>query len=106
MAFAVLLLGVPFLMGGYFVQTHLGKMLIQARKNWSVLLLYLVISLVIPFINSANSLENWVLVAAPFATFHASAYLYPRKSIIPLILFFLTLAFILYQQYGTTVWQG
>ena len=104
-ASSVVLLGVPFLMGGYFIQTHLRKMLIQARKNWSILLLFLLLALFVPFINSVNSLHNWVLVAAPFAAFHSCAYLYPQKRIIPSVLFFLTIAFILFQQYGTDVWR-
>ncbi len=104
-ALAVVLMGVPFLMGGYFVQANLNKMLIQARKNWSILLLYLLLSLVIPFVNTITSLHNWVLAAAPFAAFHACAYLYPQKRLIPTLLFFITVAFILFQQYGMPVWR-
>ena len=105
LAVAVVLLGVPFLMGGYYIQTHLNKMLIQARKNWSILLLFLLLSLFVPFVNNSVSLHNWVLTAAPFAAFHSCAYLYPQKRIIPALLFFLTVAFILFQQYGTPVWR-
>jgi hypothetical protein len=86
---AVLLMGIPFLMGGYYIQNNLRKMLIQARKNWSILLLYLLLSLFIPFINNTDSLQTWVVAAAPF----------------PLVVFFLTLAFILFQQYGAPVWS-
>lgn len=104
-AAAIVFLGTPFLMGGYFIQTQLRKMLIQARKNWSILLLYLFLSLFVPFINSVASLQNWVMVAAPFAAFHACAYLYPRRRAIPMILFLLTVAFILFQQWGTALWK-
>jgi hypothetical protein len=104
-AAAIVFLGLPFLIGGYFIQTHLRKMLIQARKNWSILLLFLLLSLFIPFINSVASLHNWIMVAAPFAAFHACAYLYPKRGTVPFILFSLTIAFILFQQYGTQLWQ-
>lgn len=104
-AIGVILLGIPFLMGGYFVQTHLHKMLIQARKNWSILLLFLLLAIFIPFVNSITSLHNWVLAAAPFAAFHASAYFYPQRRLVSGLLFFLTLAFVLFQQYGTPVWR-
>lgn len=104
-ATAIVFLGVPFLMGGYFIQTQLRKMLIQARKNWSILLLYLFLSLLIPFINSEASLYNWVIVAAPFACFHTCAYLYPKRNAVSLSLFFLTVVFILFQQYGTPLWK-
>ncbi len=40
-AASTLLLTIPFLVGGYYVQTQLRKMLIQVRKNWSIVLLYL-----------------------------------------------------------------
>ena len=105
-AAAIVFLGVPFLMGGYFIQTQLRKMLIQARKNWSILLLYVLLSLLIPFINSENSLHNWIIVVAPFASFHACAYLYPKRMAVSTLLFFLTVGFILFQQYGTPLWKN
>ena len=105
LAASTLLLTIPFLIGGYFVQVHMRKMLIQARKNWSVLLLYLIMSFFIPFINSDSSFHTWVLIAAPFATFHACAYFYPLKRFLPLLLFILTMGFILFQQYGTLGWH-
>jgi hypothetical protein len=80
-------------------------MLIQVRKNWSLLLLYLVLALLIPFMNSVASLHYWALAAAPFAAFHSSAYLYLQNRKIPLLLFLLTLAFIFIQQYATPLWQ-
>ena len=104
-AVSIVFLGTPFLMGGYFIQTQLRKMLIQARKNWSILLLYLFLSLLLPFINSITSLQNWIIVAAPFAAFHACAYLYPKRQAVSILLFFLTIAFILFQQWGTPLWK-
>ena len=104
LAGSTLLLSIPFLTGGYYVQTHLRKMLIQVRKNWSILLLYLLLAFFVPFINSAESFHNWVLVAAPFAAFHACTYFYAKRWV-ALLLFFITLCFILYQQHGTLVWQ-
>lgn len=105
LAISTLLLSLPFLIGGYFVQGHLHKMLIQVRKNWSILLLYLLLAFFVPFINSYTSFSNWVLVAVPFACFHAAVYFFSNNKWIPNIFFFLTLAFIFYQQYATTLWQ-
>ncbi len=101
MAGSAFLLAVPFLMGGYYVQDNLRRMLIQVRKGWSLLLLYLLGAIFVPFVNNTNSLENWVMVAIPFAAFHACTYLYSTLRILPLLLFWLTVAFILgYQYYG------
>jgi len=105
LAGSILLLTIPFLVGGYFVQANLRKMLIQVRKNWSVLLIYLLLAFFVPFVNSDQSFETWVLVTVPFAAFHACAYFYPIKRWFPLIVFFITTGYILYQQYGTLTWQ-
>jgi hypothetical protein len=103
LAISTSLLTVPFLVGGYHIQVNLRKMLIQVRKNWSVMLLYLFLSLFVPYINNAETFHTWVLVAAPFAAFHAGAYYYAPKWIANL-LFFLTLGYILFQQYYIGAW--
>lgn len=105
LAGSILLLTIPFLIGGYFVQANLRRMLIQVRKNWSVLLIYLLLAFFVPFINSDQSFETWILVTVPFAAFHACAYFYPVKRWFPLLIFFITIGSILYQQYGTLTWQ-
>jgi len=84
-----------FIVGGYFVQKNLNKVLIQIRKSWSLLLLYLVVALVIILINRADSYENWIVMAVPFAAFHAAAYYYPARKTGPLILHWLIVAYIL-----------
>ena len=99
------LLIVPFLTGGYFVQENLRKMLIQVRKNWSLLLIFLLFALFIPFLNNDSSgLENWILIAVPFAAFHACTYLYPPKRWFPVVIFWLSVLFILAYQYRGPGW--
>lgn len=105
LAASTLLLMIPFLLGGYFVQAHLSKMLIQVRKNWSIMLLYLVLAFFIPFINSHDSFYTWVLIAAPFATFHACAYYFATMKWLPLALFFLSIGYVIFQQYQTPAWH-
>jgi hypothetical protein len=101
---STLFLGIPFLFGGYFIQTHLRKMLIQARKTWSIVLLYLLLAIVIPFTNNTFTYTSWVIAAAPFAAFHACTYYYPLRRWLPVVLFYLMLAFILTQQFVTKTW--
>jgi hypothetical protein len=100
-----LLLMIPFLTGGYFVQDNLRRMLIQVRKNWSILLLYLLIAFFAPFVNTTSDYENWVLAAVPFACFHACTYFYPQRKLFPLILFWVTVGFILFIQYYEKAWR-
>ena len=85
----IISLVLPFIIGIYQVQTHLRKMVIQVRKNWVILLLYLILAMLIPFINNASLLDNWVLALPAFAAFHCCAYLYPKKNTIGIdIIFF------------------
>ncbi len=104
LAGSAFLLSVPFLAGAYFIQNSLRRMLIHVRKGWSLLLLYILGAIFIPFVNSSDTFENWVIVAIPFAAFHASAYLYSTYRIFPLVLFWLTVAFILFYQYAGPGW--
>jgi hypothetical protein len=104
LAGSAFLVTVPFLIGGYYVQDNLRKMLIQVRKGWSLLLLYLLGAVFIPFVNNSVSFENWVMAAIPFASFHACTYLYSRLRILPILLFWLTVAFVLAFQYAGPGW--
>ncbi|HEY1115777.1 MAG TPA: hypothetical protein VGE66_19570 [Chitinophagaceae bacterium] len=105
LAGSAVFIGLPFLLGGYYVQTHLRKMLIQARKNWSIVLMYLLVALAVPFFNSPDTFVNWVVATVPFAIFHASAYLYAPRKWVSLVLFYAALIFILAQQYVTNAWH-
>ena len=90
---------VPFVIGGYFVQKNLNKVLIQIRKSWSLLLLFLMVAIVIILISHVTSYENWVIMAVPLAAFHAAAYYYPTKTLGPNILHWLIVAYILAMNY-------
>lgn len=105
LAVSTLLLTIPFLIGGFYVQSHLHKMLIQVRKNWSIILLYLMLAFFVPFINTYASFSNWILIVASFACFHAAAYFYLPKKWLAHALFFLTVGYIVYLQYFTPTWH-
>ncbi len=98
-SFGMAWLVIPFIIGGYFVQKNLSKFLIQVRKSWSLLLLFLLVAVVIILINRVNSYENWIILVVPFAAFHSAAYYYPTRTTGPLILHWLIVAFILYLDY-------
>ena len=95
----IVLLIVPFLIGGFFVQANLNKMLIQYRKNWSLLLFYLLVAIVIILIDHTNFYENWIVTAVPFAAFHAAAYFYSNDRILLNVMHWLTFVFILWMNY-------
>ena len=98
---SVFLIMIPFLTGGYYVQENLRRMLINVRKGWSLLLLYLLTALLLPFVNSSDTFENWIMAMVPMAAFHGYTYFYSAWRVYPLIVFWLTVAFIIgYQYYG------
>ncbi len=91
----MLLLVVPFLVSGFFIQGNILRMLIQVRKGWSLALLYLLTALLIPFINASPSFSFWILCAPPFAAFHANTYIHPQKKLLPALVHWVTVIFIL-----------
>lgn len=104
LAGSAFLLIVPFLIGGYYIQDNMRRLLIKVRKGWSLILLYLLVAIFVPFVNSSNTFENWVMTAVPFAAFHACAYLYPVRRWFPVLLFWLTVGFVLFYQYAGPGW--
>jgi hypothetical protein len=104
LAGSVFLITIPFLAGGYYVQENLRRMLINVRKGWSLLLLFLLVALVLPFINTSDTFENWIMAMVPMAAFHGCAYLYSTWRPFPYILFWITVTFILAYQYLGPGW--
>lgn len=96
---SIILLVAPFIIGGFFVQSNLNKMLIQIRKGWSMLLLLLIISMVIILVNGGNNYVNWIFCLIPLSAFHAAAYFYTPGKLFPLILHWLTFAYAIFIAY-------
>ncbi len=73
---AMVLLVLPFIAGGFYVQANLAKMLIQVRKNWSLMLLFMIISLLIILVSGGNRYVNWICCIIPLSAFHSALYYY------------------------------
>jgi hypothetical protein len=98
--FSIILLVFPFILGGYFVQDNLNKMLIQIRKGWSLLLLFLIISVFIILVNGGVNYVNWIFGLMPLAAFHAATYYYAeRKWYIPMIIHWIIFGYAIYLGY-------
>ena len=89
------LLVIPFVIGGFLVQANLTKMLIQVRKAWSLLLLYLMVSTLIIFMNPDPVYQTWLFTTIPFAAFHSAVYFFPHQRLFPNILHWLTVSFVI-----------
>jgi Predicted membrane protein len=89
-----------FLIGLYFVQANFRKQLVQVRKRWSLLLLYLIVAVFVPFINATHTFEYWILTAIPLSAYVASGFLYPVKRWLPIVLHLLMIAIVFVTCYG------
>ncbi len=87
------------LIGLAFVQQQLRRQLIQTRKSWSLIFLYLLVAFSIPFINATHSFEYWVLCACPLAPVTAAAFLYPARKWLAPLLHWGAVAFIVLKSY-------
>lgn len=97
---SIILLVAPFIIGGYLVQVNLNKMLIQIRKGWSLLLLFLIMAILIILVNGGVNYVNWVFSLMPLAAFHAATYYYPeKKRIFTQVVHWVTFCYAIYLGY-------
>ncbi|MBC7904834.1 MAG: hypothetical protein H7Y27_15520 [Gemmatimonadaceae bacterium] len=96
----IIFMVLPFLVGSYYVQNNLGKMLIQVRKSWSLLLALLIVTVLIILVNPGTDFLHWLPVVVPLAAFHAAAYFYPPGRWFPLLMHWVIFAFVILLNYG------
>ncbi len=88
----------PLLTGFYYSQSLSNRMLIHARKAWTLFLIFILVSIIIVFFNPTAGYENWILVLLPVAAFHGFGYLNSEVNIYPKISFWLSVVFIIFSQ--------
>ncbi|MDP4285091.1 MAG: DUF6427 family protein [Bacteroidota bacterium] len=96
---ALILVFLLVIIGGFFVQSFASKQIVQVRKSWSLLLLYLMVALLIPFINNSYNFEYWMLAIVPVSAFVACAFYYPRIKWIPRVFHWVLVGFVIYMEY-------
>ncbi len=96
----IIFMVLPFLIGSYYVQNNLSKMLIQVRKSWSLLLALLIVSVLIILVNPGNNYLHWLPVVVPLAAFHAGAYYFPTGRWFPVLMHWVIFAFVIMLNYS------
>ncbi len=91
---AIIIVLVVSAIGFFFIQQNFRRQLVQTRKSWNLVFLYLLVSLFIPFINTGHTFQYWILCAVPLSAFMGSAFLYPSKKWFPLLLHWLMVGFV------------
>jgi hypothetical protein len=92
-------LALSLFMGIYYWQQNSGRMIIQIRKNWGVMMVLLLLMLPIPFIFRNESMHAAVLCLVPLAAYVSNVYQYPKRLFLPNILFWLSVAVIVHNNY-------
>ncbi len=87
------------IVGAFFVQSFSGKQIVQVRKSWSLLVLYLIVAASIPFINISQNFEYWILAVVPMSAFVACAFFYPRLKWTAMALHWIMVGFVIYMEY-------
>ena len=96
---AIALILIAFFVGCYYVQANFRRQVVQVRKSWNLLILYLVVALFVPFINATHTFEYWILLAVPVSAFIGGAFLYPQKKWAVLILHWLMVTIVVILSY-------
>lgn len=97
--FGIAVLLITLIAGIFYNQENSGRMLLQIRKNWGVMLVLLLLMLPIPFIFKNATLESAVLSLVPISALAANFYTYPKRLLIPNLLFWLSAAFLVYNNW-------
>ncbi|MBU3714279.1 MAG: hypothetical protein FGM46_04950 [Ferruginibacter sp.] len=74
---ALSLMVIAVILGIYWVQQNMRRLLIQSRKTWTILYVFLLIALLVPFLSKTTGFYNWRIAAIPFSAFSASFFLFP-----------------------------
>lgn len=76
---AIAIILIIILTGMVFAQNNMRRLVVQSRKSWSLIYLYLAVSILVPFLNSTHNFDYWILTAVPAAAFGGAAFLYPER---------------------------
>ena len=59
---------------------------VQTRKSWQLIYLYLLVAALVPFVNATETFTSWILVAVPVSLVTGSAFFNPDKKWFPSII--------------------
>ena len=83
---AAIVITLLLFVGFYFVQINMRRLLVQSRNTWAIILFYLAISFLIPFIDESASFHDFFLIVAPISVLSAAGFVYPNKKWFPFVI--------------------
>ncbi|SKA02231.1 hypothetical protein SAMN04488128_102336 [Chitinophaga eiseniae] len=88
-----------FVLGWLLLQRPLMKMLIQGRKIWAVLIVYVLVAMLVPFFNVHFSPAYWVLAVLPVAMFAGNVFWSVTNETFANVIHFIVLGYMIVMQY-------
>ncbi len=85
--------------GVFMWQSNSGRMVIQVRKSWSVFFLAMLLLIPVVFLVKQNWQNVIMLTTVPAAAFVSNIFLYPKKNLIPAIVFWALIAIVIYNNW-------
>lgn len=92
---AIVMVLATALIGFVLAKQNFRRQLIQSRKSWNLIFLYLFIAGCIPFINATKTFSYWVVCAIPLSFLMAAYFFYIKNRWVVLITHWLMVAFII-----------
>lgn len=89
---SLIMLGITLFLGIAYWQQFNGRLLMQLRKYWSVLLLMLFLTLGLPFLVSKEGMYAGWLFIIPLSAFFSCFFSVPRRLVLPNMIFWLMAA--------------
>jgi len=83
------------LVGLYQLQQHVGRLVIQIRKNWGVMMVLLITLLISPFVFSGLGPQMLLMGLLPLTAAVSNGYSNPKKLLLPNFLFWTALGLII-----------
>ena len=85
--------------GFYFWIPASNRMVIQLRKNWSVMLVMLLILAPVPFVFKKAGIESAILFTVPLVAFISNAFQNPKRLLLPNILFWIAVLIVIHNNW-------
>ncbi|MBC7934282.1 MAG: hypothetical protein H7Y86_02830 [Rhizobacter sp.] len=82
---ALILVLLTMFLGAFFIRANMRRQVVQTRKSWQLIYLYLLVAAFVPFLNSSN-FNTWILVAIPASLIMGAAFFYPDKKWFPALM--------------------
>lgn len=82
---ALIMVLLAMLLGAFFIRSNMRRQVVQTRKSWQLIYLYLLVAAFVPFLNSSN-FNTWILAAVPASLIIGAAFFYPDKKWFPAVM--------------------